>query len=32
MTPNDMKQYELKVKDGLHLRSVAHMELILKEA
>ena len=32
MTPNDVKQYELKVKDGLHLRSTTHMELILKEA
>jgi len=32
MTPTDFKQYELKVKDGLHLRSVPHMERILKDA
>jgi len=32
MTPNDVKQYELKVKDGLHLRSTEHMELILADA
>ena len=31
MTPNDVKQYELKRKDGLHLRSNAHMALILKD-
>ena len=31
MTLNDFKQYEMKVKDGLHLRSTVHMEAILKE-
>jgi len=32
MTPTDIKQYEIKVKDGLHLRSIPHMELLLKHA
>ena len=32
MTLSDIKQYEQKVKDGLHLRSIPHMELILKDA
>ena len=31
MTPNDIKQYEMKVKDGLHLRSIPHIELMLKD-
>ena len=31
MTATDIKQYELKVKDGLHLRSIPHMQLILQK-
>ena len=31
MTATDFKQYELKVKDGLHLRSFPHMELIIQK-
>lgn len=32
MTLTDFKQYEQKQKDGLHLRSPAHMELIIQDA
>jgi len=32
MTMTDFKQYEQKVKDGLHLRSTVHMKLILADS